>query len=98
MGRGLKISKSADSEQLRMLKRISWLSDSGRQKLASDARIVRYRARQTIYAEQNPPDRVLFLLSGIAKTYYTHREKRFLIATIGAGDTFGLSALVQGNT
>jgi CRP-like cAMP-binding protein len=98
MGRGLKIVKSADPEQLRMLKRVPWLSDSGRQKLASDGRLVRYHARQTIYTEQNPPDRVFFLLSGIAKTYYTHRSERILVAMIGPGDTFGLSAMFEGTT
>ena len=98
MGRGLKIIKSADPEQLRMLKRVAWLSDSGRQKLANDGRLIRYHAHQTVYTEQNPPDRVLFLLSGIAKTYYTHSDERILVAMLGPGDTFGLSALFGGNT
>jgi CRP/FNR family cyclic AMP-dependent transcriptional regulator len=93
MARGVTISKPADSERLQMLKRIKWLSDSGRNKLAADAHLIRYRAREPIYLEHSTADQVFFLLAGIAKIYYSHRKQRILVAHLGSGDTFGMTSL-----
>lgn len=76
-----------------MLNRIRWLSDSGRNKLATDGRLIRYRARQPIYLEHSGADRVFFLLTGIAKIYYSHRKQRVLVAHLATGDVFGMSGL-----
>jgi len=80
---------------MEMLKRIKWLSDSGRNKLAADADLIRYRARQAIYLEHSNADRVFFLLAGIAKIYYLHRKQRILVAHLATGDTFGMTGLFQ---
>jgi CRP/FNR family cyclic AMP-dependent transcriptional regulator len=93
MGRGAKLLRPANPEQLQLLKRIRWLSDTGRNKLAADAHLIRYRARQPIYLEHATADQVFFLLAGIAKIYYSHRKQRILVAHLGIGDTFGIAGL-----
>lgn len=93
MGRGVKIPRPANPEQLQMLKRISWLTDFARNKLATDGRLIRYRARQTIYLEHSGADRVFFLLAGIAKIYYSRRKQRILVTHLRTGDTFGMTGL-----
>jgi CRP-like cAMP-binding protein len=83
----------SDTEQLQLLSRIRWLSDAGRAKLATDGRLIRYRARQSIYVEHTTADRVFFLLAGVAKIYYTHRKRRILVGHLGPGDAFGVCGL-----
>jgi hypothetical protein len=46
---------------LQLLKRIKWLSDTGRNKLATDAHLIRYRARQPIDLEHATADQMFFL-------------------------------------
>ena len=57
---------------------------------------MRYRARQPIYFEHGTADRIFFLLAGIAKIYYTHRNERILVGHLGPGDTFGVDGLTPG--
>jgi CRP/FNR family transcriptional regulator, cyclic AMP receptor protein len=83
----------SDTEQLQLLSRIRWLSDAARAKLATEGRLIRYRARRPIYFEHGTADRIFFLLAGIAKIYYTYRKQRILVGHLGPGDTFGVEGL-----
>jgi CRP/FNR family cyclic AMP-dependent transcriptional regulator len=87
-----------DTEPLQLLSRVRWLSDTGRATLAAAGRLMKYRARQSIYVEHGVADRVLFLLAGIAKIYYSHREQRTLIAHVAPGDIFGVTGLIPNET
>jgi|SRR5579872_2202236 len=94
MGRGGKIPAPANLEELQMLKRVTWLTDFARDKLATEGRFIKFRARQSIYLEHSPADRIFFLLAGIAKVYYSHRKQRVLVTHLRTGDSFGLSGLL----
>ncbi len=93
-----KIPATAVSEQTRLLERIAWLSDSGRSRLNDEGRLIRYRARQPIYRERSPADRIFLLLAGIAKIYNTHDKERTLVTLLGPGDTFGIGGLFPEST
>jgi CRP-like cAMP-binding protein len=97
MGRG-KIPAPASPDELQMLKRVNWLTDFARDKLATDGRFVRFRARQSIYLEHSPADRIFFLLAGVAKVYYSHQKQRVLVTHLRTGDTFGMSGLLPDAT
>jgi CRP-like cAMP-binding protein len=93
MGRGGKIPPPAHPEELQLLKRVTWLSDLARDRLATDGRLIRVRARQPIYLEHGVADQVFFLLAGVAKLYYSRDKQRVLVAHLRTGDTFGMSGL-----
>jgi CRP/FNR family cyclic AMP-dependent transcriptional regulator len=94
MGRGGKILTPASPEELQMLRRVTWLTDFARDKLATDGRFIRFRAHQSIYLEQTPADRIFFLLAGVARVYYSYKKQRVLVTHLRAGDTFGMSGMV----
>lgn len=94
MGRGVKIPAPANPEELQMLKRVTWLTDFARDKLASEGRFLKFRAHQSIYIQHSPADRMFFLLAGIAKVYYSHHKQRVLITHLRTGDAFGMSSLL----
>ena len=94
MGRGGKTLAPANPEDLLLLKRVTWLSDVARDRLATEGRLIRVRARQSVPLEHNGVDHFFFLLAGIAKLYYSYERQRVLVTHLRTGDTFGMSGLL----
>ncbi len=92
MARAIKAEPA--SEQLRLLKRISWIPEEAANQLLDAGRILRLRSRQTFQQQPHPSDRLFILLSGIAKVHYAHRRERVLVVLLGPGDTFGFPGLL----
>lgn len=83
MGRGVKFLKLADRERVERLERVLWLSEAQRRTLAAAALFIRYQAHQPIFRAETAADRVFFLLAGMAKLYYSHRQHDILVTSFG---------------
>jgi len=56
----------------------------------------RIRRREAIFQEGEVSDQVFVLLSGVAKLSIWNREEKVLVGLVGAGEVFGVSALLPG--
>jgi CRP-like cAMP-binding protein len=84
-----------DAESLRRLKSLSWLSAVQIERLAASMSVERVKRHQVVFSEGETSNMVYILLSGAARLSFLNRGgERVLVGLIGAGEIFGVSALL----
>jgi CRP-like cAMP-binding protein len=84
-----------DAKSLHKLKSLSWLSAAQIERLAAGMSVERVKRHQVVFSEGEASNMVYILLSGAARLSFLNREgERVLVGLIGAGEIFGVSALL----
>jgi CRP/FNR family transcriptional regulator len=89
---------SVDAKVLGRLRSFAWLSRDQLEGLATSLEPLRIKRHDTIFYEGESSDRVYVLLSGVAKLSILNRDEKVLVGLVGAGEVFGVSALLPDAT
>jgi CRP/FNR family cyclic AMP-dependent transcriptional regulator len=76
------------------LRRLSWLSQEQMSQIAEASRVLEVKRGATIYREDEIPDSIFVLLSGMATLWMPEAEPKVLVGVFGPGDIIGISALM----
>jgi CRP-like cAMP-binding protein len=76
------------------LRRLSWLSHEQATKIAEASRIVEVKRGAIIYREDEIPESIYVLLSGMATLWMPEADPKVLVSVFGPGDIIGISALM----
>lgn len=87
---------SIDGHLLGQLKTFSWLSRDQLEGLATSLEPLRIKRYEAIFYEGAVSDRIYILLSGVAKLSLLNHGEKVLVGLVGAGEVFGVSALLPG--